>query len=351
MAPVIMALRREEWADCRVLATAQHREMLDSVLDFFGIDPDRDLDLMQHDQLLADLTSRMIAATDAVFDEERPDLVIAQGDTTTVMTAALCAFYRRIRFAHVEAGLRSGNPRIPFPEEANRAITARLAAVHFAPTDHARMNLLREGVLASNVHVVGNPVVDALLWTKERVEEAVLQPDGRRLVLVTVHRREHFGEPFERIARALRAIADRGDVDLLYPVHPNPNVRSAAQRLLEGHERIELVEPLDYPDMVAAMQAATLIMTDSGGLQEEAPSLDKPVLVMRDETERIEGIAAGTARLVGTDPERIVASATELLDDPSAYQAMAAPANPYGSGDTAERIVEILRGDAAGISG
>ena len=213
------------------------------------------------------------------------------------------------------------------------------------------MNLLREGVLASNVHVVGNPVVDALLWTKERVEEAVLQPDGRRLVLVTVHRREHFGEPFERIARALRAIADRGDVDLLYPVHPNPNVRSAAQRLLEGHERIELVEPLDYPDMVAAMQAATLIMTDSGGLQEEAPSLDKPVLVMRDETERIEGIAAGTARLVGTDPERIVASATELLDDPSAYQAMAAPANPYGSGDTAERIVEILRGDAAGISG
>lgn len=351
MAPVVRALRQQDWVECRVLATAQHREMLDGVLDFFGIDPDRDLDLMQHDQPLADLTARLIAATDAVFDEEKPDLVIAQGDTTTVMTAALCAFYRHIRFAHVEAGLRTGDPTRPFPEEANRAITARLAAIHFAPTDRARMNLLREGIHAASVHVVGNTVVDALQWTAARVVTPVEIVKGRRLVLVTVHRREHFGAPFEDICRGLRAVADRGDVDLVYPVHPNPNVRAAAQRLLGDHDRIQLLEPLDYPDMIAALRAATLVLTDSGGLQEEAPALDKPVLVLRDETERPEGVATGAARLVGTDPERIAAAVAELLDDAGAYAAMASADYPYGDGRAAERIVAVLRSDLTGRTG
>jgi len=362
MAPVVLALQREPWAECRVLATAQHRELLDQILGFFGIQPDRDLDLMRPDQGLADLTARMLAAIDVVLAEERPDLVIAQGDTTTVMTAALAAFYRGIPFAHVEAGLRSGNPTRPFPEEANRAITARLAAVHFAPTDRARMNLLREGVPAANVHMVGNTVIDALLWTAARVDAAKFAPPaGKRLVLVTAHRREHFGEPFERICRGLRAIADRGDVELLYPVHPNPNIDAAARRHLADHPHIRLTAPLDYPDMVAAMQAATLILTDSGGIQEEAPTFGVPVLVLREETERPEGVAAGVARLVGTDPGTIAREAASLLDDVAAHRAMAsAPGSsgpgssgtsPYGDGHSAARIVEHLGSDVVGRSG
>lgn len=347
MAPVVLAIRREPWAECRVLATAQHRELLDGVLDTFAIRPDRDLDLMRPDQSLADLTSRLLAALDAALSEEQPDVVIAQGDTTTVMVTALAAFYRRIRFAHVEAGLRTGDPTRPFPEEANRAIVARLAAIHFAPTDRARMNLLREGVPAAAVHVVGNPVVDALLLTAARVDAGRFAPaGGRRLVLVTVHRREHFGAPLERIFAGLRAVADRGDVELLFPVHPNPNVEAAARRLLGDHPNIRLAPPLPYPDMVAAMRAATLILTDSGGIQEEAPSLGVPVLVLREATERPEGVEAGVARLAGTDPGAIARQSAALLDDPAAHAAMAAARNPYGDGQSAGRIVAVLRHEA-----
>jgi UDP-N-acetylglucosamine 2-epimerase (non-hydrolysing) len=345
MAPVAHALRSSAWADVRVLATAQHREMLDQILGFFDLVPDLDLDLMRPNQSLADLTARMIAALDPMLAEVQPDCVLAQGDTTTVMVAALCSFYRRMRFGHVEAGLRTGDKWLPFPEEVNRSMVGRLADVHFAPTTAARDNLLREGVRAETVHVVGNTVIDALLWTAQRVDAAKFSPThGRRLVLVTAHRRENFGRPFESVCKALRELAERPDVELLYPVHPNPNVHGVAHRLLGGHPRIRLVEPLDYPDMVAAMLASTLIVSDSGGVQEEAPSLGKPVLVLRRETERPEGVAAGAAKLVGPDRERIVAEASRLLDDEAEYRRMSTVRNPYGDGRSALAIAEALSG-------
>lgn len=344
MAPVVHALRGEAWATTRVLATAQHRQLLDQIHAFFGIEPDRDLDLMRPDQSLADLTARMLTALDPVLGEERPDVVLAQGDTTTVMVAALACFYRRIAFAHVEAGLRTFDKWQPFPEETNRTIVGRLADLHFAPTDRSRQNLLREGVDDDSIHVVGNTVIDALLWTADRVDATRFQPAaGRRLVLVTAHRRENFGAPFESACQGMRRLADRGDVELLYPVHPNPNVREVVQRVLAGHPRVRLCDPLDYPDMVAAMKASTLILTDSGGVQEEAPSLGKPVLVLRNTTERPEGVAAGAAKLVGPDAERIVAEATRLLDDESEYRRMATVQNPYGDGTSSTRIAHALR--------
>ena len=343
LAPLVRALRGEAWVECRVLATSQHRQMQDQMLEFFEVRPDRDLDLMRPGQSLADLSARMIAAMDPVLAVERPDIVIAQGDTTTAMVAALCAFYQRVRFAHVEAGLRTGDKWRPFPEEGNRAIIGRLADLHFAPTAKARQNLLAEGVPAGGVHVVGNTVIDALLWTAGRVGVSRFQPaPGRKLVLVTAHRRENFGAPLERICQGLRTLADRPDVEILYPIHPNPNVRPAVERLLGNHSRITLCDPLDYPEMVAAMQACTLILTDSGGIQEEAPSLGKPVLVLRNETDRPEAVAAGTAWLVGADRERIVTAATRLLDDPRSWQGTTQ--NPYGDGRSAQMIVAILRG-------
>lgn len=342
LAPVVHALRQQPWAAPRVLATAQHRQLLDQIHAFFGIRPDRDLDLMRPDQTLADLTARMVAAMDPVLADEQPALVLAQGDTTTVMVAALCCFYRRIPFGHVEAGLRTFDFDNPFPEEMNRVLVGRMAALHFAPTETSRQNLLREGVPAAAVHTTGNTVIDALLWAAQRVDAAAFAPPaGKKLVLVTAHRRENFGEPFAEVCAALRQLANRPDVHLLYPVHPNPNVRDVALRLLGGHESIRLVDPLDYPAMVAAMRACTLILTDSGGVQEEAPSLGKPVLVLRTTTERPEGVAAGAAMLVGTERERIVAEAARLLDDPAAYRAMANVANPYGDGRAAARIVEL----------
>lgn len=348
LAPVVLALREAPWADCRVLATAQHRQLLDQTLGFFGIRPDKDLDLMRPDQSLADLTARMLSSLDPVLAAESPDCVLAQGDTTTVMVAALASFYRRIPFAHVEAGLRTGELGRPFPEEGNRTIVARLAALHFAPTATARQNLLREGVPTANVHVVGNPVVDALLWTAARVDATRFRPEpGQKLVLATAHRRESFGAPLAQICQALRTLADRPDVAVLFPVHPNPQVKPVVERLLGDHPRIRLCEPLAYPDMVAAMLACTLILTDSGGVQEEAPSLGRPVLVLREETERPEGIAAGKARLVGTDAPAIVRAATALLDAP-AGRAMAPGPNPYGDGRSAAAIVEILRARLAG---
>jgi UDP-N-acetylglucosamine 2-epimerase (non-hydrolysing) len=344
LAPVVHALQAQPWATTRVLATAQHRHLLDQIHAFFGIRPDRDLDLMRPDQTLADLTARMIAAMDPVLADERPDLVLAQGDTTTVMVTALCCFYRRIAFGHVEAGLRTGDLQNPFPEEMNRVVVGRIARLHFAPTDGSRQNLLREGVAAASVHVTGNTVIDALLWAAQRVDAAMFAPPaGKRLILVTAHRRENFGEPFAQVCAALREIADRGDVQLLYPVHPNPNVRDVAHRVLGGHPAIRLVEPLDYPAMVAAMRACSLILTDSGGVQEEAPSLGKPVLVLRTTTERPEGVTAGAAKLVGTDRATIVAEAVRLLDEPTAYRAMATVSNPYGDGRAAERIAAACR--------
>ena len=307
LAPVVQALQRQPWAQPRVLATAQHRQLLDQIHAFFGIRPDRDLDLMRPDQTLADLTARMIAALDPVLVDENPALVLAQGDTTTVMVAALCCFYRRIPFGHVEAGLRTGDMQNPFPEEMNRVLVSRMAALHFAPTEGARQNLLREGVAPGSVHATGNSVIDALLWAAQRVDpSAFAPPAGRKLILVTAHRRENFGEPLAQVCAALRELADRPDVQLLYPVHPNPNVRDVVRRALGGHPAIRLVDPLDYPAMVAAMRACTLILTDSGGVQEEAPSLGKPVLVTRRDTERPEAVEAGTAKLVGTDVRGII---------------------------------------------
>jgi len=341
LAPLVRALRNEAWAECRVLATSQHRQMQDQMLAFFELRPDRDLDLMRPGQSLADLASRMIGAMDPVLAEENPDLVIGQGDTTTVMVAALCAFYRRIRFAHVEAGLRTGHKWRPFPEEANRSIVSRLADLHFAPTEGARRNLLAEGIAGEGVHVVGNTVIDALLWTAGRVDAGKFAPPaGRKLLLVTAHRRENIGAPLERICHALRMLADRPDVAVLYPVHPNPEVRPTVRRMLGDHPRITRCEPLDYPDMVAAMQAATLILTDSGGLQEEAPALGKPVLVLRDQTDRPETVAAGAAWLVGSNHARIVSAANRFLDAPAPW--VAPTGGIYGDGRSAEGIVRVL---------
>lgn len=344
LAPVVHALREQPWAELRVLATAQHRELLDQTLAFFGIVPDLDLDIMRPGQGLADLTSRLIAALDPVLADERPDLVVAQGDTTTVLAAALCAFYQHVMFAHVEAGLRTGDKWQPFPEEANRELTSRLADLHFAPTAIARDNLLREGIDATAVHLVGNTAVDALLWTAARVDPSPFLPAaGRRLLLVTAHRRESFGAPLEQLCAALLQLARRPDVEVIFPVHPNPAVRSLVDRRLSGHASIRLCDPLDYPEMVAAMQASSLILTDSGGVQEEAPSLGKPVLVLREKTERPEGVAVGAALLVGLDRTRIVTATERLLDDAKAYAAMATVQNPYGDGTSAHAIAAVLR--------
>jgi UDP-N-acetylglucosamine 2-epimerase (non-hydrolysing) len=343
LAPVVHALRRQPWAETRVLATAQHRQMLDQIHTFFGIQPDRDLDTMRPGQGLADLTADLLRGIDPVLADERPDLVLAQGDTTTVLATALACFYRKIAFGHVEAGLRTGDVHNPFPEELNRVLVGRMAALHFAPTAGAREHLLREGVPAATVHVTGNTVIDALSWAVDRVDTAPFRPaPGKRLVLVTAHRRESFGAAFRSVCDALRDLADRGDLELLYPVHPNPDVHDVAHRMLGAHPAIRLVDPLGYPAMVAAMRACTLILTDSGGVQEEAPTLGKPVLVLRTTTERPEGVDAGAARLVGTDRARIVAEASRLLDDANAYAAMATVKNPYGDGRAAERITAAI---------
>ena len=348
MAPVILGLGKEPWARVRVLATAQHRHMLDQVLGLFAIVPDVDLDLMRPDQALADLTARMLTALDRALADERPDLVLAQGDTTTVLATGLACFYRRIPFGHVEAGLRTGDPANPFPEEMNRAVASRLSRFHFAPTAAARANLLREGIPDEHIHVTGNTVIDALLEVAKRDVPigSVLDP-GKRLVLVTAHRRESFGAPLREAFRALRELADRNpDIEVLYPVHLNPNVSRPARELLGGHPRIVLCDPLEYAPFVSAMKRAYLIVTDSGGVQEEAPALGKPVLVMREETERPEAVAEGVVKLVGTSAGRILAEAQRLLDEPAAYAAMARGVSPYGDGHAAERIVAVIRGSS-----
>lgn len=345
MAPVVQALRQASWAETRLLATAQHRDLLDQALSLFGMRADIDLDLMRPDQRLPELTARLLGALDGVFQQEAPDIVLAQGDTTTVMAAAVAAFHHGVPFGHVEAGLRTGNLANPYPEEMNRVVADRLAHWHFAPTESARATLLAEGAPAARVHMTGNTVIDALRSVADRdVPFAGGDPDpGRRLILVTAHRRESFGRRLERMCEAVRAIADRNpDVAVLYPVHPNPAVRETASRVLAGHPRIRLCAPMSYAPFVTAMKRAYFILTDSGGVQEEAPALGTPVLVMRDETERPEAVQQGVARLVGTRVETITAEAQRLLDDPEARRAMAKGVSPYGDGRAAGRIVGAL---------
>ncbi|NQZ96672.1 MAG: UDP-N-acetylglucosamine 2-epimerase (non-hydrolyzing) [Myxococcales bacterium] len=346
MAPVILALRAHPEADVRVLATAQHRELLDEVLDLFDIRPDIDLDLMEHDQKLPELTARLITPIDEVLERERPDIMLAEGDTTTVFVSALAAFYRSIPFGHVEAGLRTGKLGVPFPEEMNRTLTSRLARWHFAPTQTAAASLRNEGVPADRIHITGNPVIDALLMTAEMGLPLHVDLDPkRRLVLVTAHRRENFGAPFLQVCRALRTLADRNpDIEILYPVHPNPNVVGVAARELAAHPRIKLCDPLPYGSFITAMKRSTLILTDSGGVQEEAPSLAKPVLLLRSETERPEAVAAGVVKLVGPVHDRIVSEAERLLRDEDAYKEMARGVSPYGDGKAAARITDVLLG-------
>lgn len=353
MAPVIRALKSGTYFTVKVCVTAQHREMLDQVLVLFGIKPDYDLNLMRAGQDLSDITARVILEMRPVLADFAPDMVLVHGDTTTAMAAGLASFYARVPVGHVEAGLRTNNVYSPWPEEMNRLIVGRLAEVHFAPTETARASLLNEGISANAIHVTGNTVIDALFEVVDRLEvdHALVTTlskrfsfidFSKRLVLVTGHRRENFGSGFENICFALAKLAERSDVSIVYPVHLNPNVQGPVHRLLGNAVNVHLIEPLDYLPFTYLMQRADLVLTDSGGIQEEAPSLGKPVLVMRDNTERPEALSAGTVRLVGTDVDRIINSATMLLDDPVAYADMANAHNPYGDGKASLRIKELL---------
>ena len=347
LAPVILELKKyPERFHSLVCVTAQHRELLDQVLSWFGITPDFDLDLMQENQQLAQFASRALIGLHEVLEKVSPEVVLVQGDTTTVMMAALASFYKKIPVGHVEAGLRTNDRYNPFPEEINRRVAGVLSTYHFAPTKRAAEALKAEQVPPEKIYVTGNTVIDALLWTiKCPVTLNLGFPlDEKRIILVTAHRRENFGEPFISLCLGLRDIAERNtDVRVVYPVHPNPNVRKPVQQILSGHPRIHLLEPLRYEVFSHLMNRAYLILTDSGGIQEEAPVLGKPVLVMRTTTERPEAIEAGTARLVGTDRERMVEETERLLKNHEHYHRMASVQSPFGDGRAAERIVEILR--------
>jgi len=353
MAPVVKAFKAETSLEVKVCVTGQHRKMLDQVLELFGIVPDFDLDLMQPVQDLTDITSKVLLGMRGVLRQWRPDWVLVHGDTTTMFAAALAAYYEKIPVGHVEAGLRTGDIYSPWPEEMNRRLAGAIATLHFAPTEQAKENLLREGVSQDAVVVTGNTVIDALLEVAQRLQENAgfrLEMEqrfsfldaGKKLVLVTGHRRENFGAGFEQICRALRTLGEREDLEILYPVHLNPNVQEPVRRLLSNSSRVHLIAPLDYLPFVYLMDLAYLIITDSGGVQEEAPSLGKPVLVMRDITERPEAVAAGSVRLVGTNEAAIVREANLLLDDPVAYERMARAHNPYGDGNAAQRIVNAM---------
>jgi len=356
LAPVILQLRETPGVACRTCATAQHRSMLDQVLQLFGIIADHDLDVMAPNQTLDSLTARVLTGTARVIAAEKPDLVMVQGDTTTCFTAALAAFYARVPIAHVEAGLRTGDLTAPFPEEANRALVSRIADFHFAPTSRARDNLVAEGISENRISVTGNTVIDALFavrdqvralpdehWTQRFGAAASQWRSGGKRVLITGHRRENFGRGFEDLCNAICTLAGRHpDWRFLYPVHLNPNVQQPVRRILGGLENVMLLDPQDYLPFVWLMDTADLILTDSGGVQEEAPSLGKPVLVMRDVTERPEAVEAGTVLLVGTDRDRIINGVESVLLDPALYARMARAHNPYGDGRAAERIVTEL---------
>lgn len=353
MAPVVKALAAEPQIESKVVVTAQHREMLDQVLGLFQITPDLDLNLMRPDQNLAELTANIFANLDPVLRQLKPDWMLVQGDTTTVMAASLLGYYNRIHVGHVEAGLRTGDRWQPFPEELNRRVASVAADLHLAPTEHSRQNLLREGVPDWRIAVTGNPVIDALNEISKRPAPAEIQallaeksirPGGRKLILVTAHRRENFGQPIEDICAALRILSEKyaNRVHLVYPVHLNPNIQAPVHRLLDGAANITLLPPLDYLPLVHLERSAYLVLTDSGGIQEEATGLGVPALVMRQTTERPEGVEAGVLKLVGTQTETIVEETSRLLDDEQAYQVMAHAANPFGDGHAAEHIVKAL---------
>ncbi|MGA7731714.1 MAG: UDP-N-acetylglucosamine 2-epimerase (non-hydrolyzing) [Chloroflexia bacterium] len=352
LAPVALLMRESHDFSCTVLATGQQREMLTEALAEFDLAPDIDLDVMQHNQSLAGLTARLLTRLEGAIEELKPDWIVVQGDTTTAMVGALTGFYKRSPVAHVEAGMRTGDNYSPFPEEVNRRIVSQCAALHFAPTPACRDNLLREGVPSARVLVTGNTVIDALLYIREQVrrhpsrlpDSLVGQLDGRRMLLVTSHRRESFGPRLEEICMALGELAQLYPDDaLVLPVHPNPNVKGTIRRILGEHPNVLLIEPQPYRAFVELLDRAHLVLTDSGGIQEEAPSLGKPVLVLRDTTERPEGIASGNALLVGTERYNIVASARMVLEDADLYRRMSHAANPYGDGKAAAHIVEALR--------
>lgn len=355
MAPLVHALAKDPHFEAKVCVTAQHREMLDQVLKLFSIVPEYDLNIMQPGQGLTEITCRILEGLKPVLESFKPDVVLVHGDTTTTMAASLAAFYQRIPVGHVEAGLRTGDLSSPWPEEGNRTLTGHLATYHFAPTETSRQNLLRENIADNRITVTGNTVIDALFWVRDRVlsDEALhneltqrypFLANGKKMILVTGHRRESFGRGFEQICHALAEIAaNNPDVQIVYPVHLNPNVSEPVKRILGHVENVILIEPQDYLPFVWLMNRAWLILTDSGGIQEEAPSLGKPVLVMREMTERPEAVSAGTVCLVGTNSQRIVNEVTRLLQDESAYQAMSRAHNPYGDGHACHRILSALK--------
>jgi UDP-N-acetylglucosamine 2-epimerase (non-hydrolysing) len=355
MAPVVKLLDQQPDIDNRVCVTAQHREMLDQVLQLFDIKPDVDLNIMRESQGLTGITSSVLSGLEAVLENERPDLVLVHGDTTTTFSASLAAYYSKIPVGHVEAGLRTGNIYSPWPEELNRKLTGCITSIHFAPTEKARQNLMMENVDERQIVVTGNTVIDALFETvkfinsdKNRLQELEAKfpifEEGSKLILVTGHRRENFGEGFNNICAALSDLSDRNDLNIVYPVHLNPHVKGPVYELLGGKKNIHLIKPLDYLPFVHLMQKADIILTDSGGVQEEAPSLGKPVLVMRDTTERPEAVDAGTVKLVGTDRQKIIDETEILLNDTDAYQRMSSAHNPYGDGKAASRIVDKILG-------
>ena len=352
MAPVYEVLKATSGLDVRVAVTAQHREMLDQVLRLFGIEPDYDLNVMKPGQGLTEITAAVLAGLKPVLEEFEPDLLLAHGDTTTTLSASLAAYYQQIPVGHVEAGLRTGNIYSPWPEEINRKVTGTIARLHFAPTNKAADNLLAEGIAAESISITGNTVIDALLEVVDRLEGAPEQSaafdaefdidPSRRMILVTGHRRESFGVGFQRICDAIAALAQREDVQIIYPLHLNPNVKGPVETSLGALDRVKLIAPQDYLPFVHLMRRAAIILTDSGGVQEEAPSLGKPVLVMRDTTERPEAVDAGTVKLVGTDTDLILQEATTLLDKTTAYEAMSRAHNPYGDGMASQRIRDAI---------
>jgi len=354
LSPVVLALKKYSSIDCQVCVTAQHREMLDQVLRVFDIVPDTDLDLMQPNQTLTSFTILALEALDRYVEDEKPDLIIVQGDTTTVFVATLVAFYHNIPVAHVEAGLRTGDLKSPWPEEANRVLTSHLAELHFAPTETNKLNLLKEGIPAKKIGVTGNTVIDALCLALERVkrepapilglDNSLIESNDTQLILITAHRRENFGRRLESICRAILQLSEMfSEVHFVYPVHLNPKVRSVVMKVLDKKRpNVHLIEPLSYLGFVKLMNRSTIVLTDSGGIQEEAPSLGKPVLVLRDTSERPEAIEAGTARLVGTAPERIIEEVRVLLTNEEVYKTMSIMKNPYGDGKAAERIVKAI---------
>lgn len=354
MAPLILELKSSPSFDLTICVTGQHKEMLNQVLDVFDIDTDFNLEIMREGQSLTDVTSDVLRHFEKILIKLQPELVLVHGDTTTTLAATLSAYYQRIAVGHVEAGLRTGNIYSPWPEEINRKLTASIATIHFAPTQCAKDNLLKEGIGDSSIYITGNTVIDALNYIRNKIEntESIREQmdnhfsflsDEKRLILVTGHRRENFGTGFENICKALLAIASRKDIVICYPVHLNPNVREPVERILSNKKNIHLIEPQDYLPFVYLMNEASIVLTDSGGIQEEAPSLGKPVLVMREKTERPEAVIAGTVKLVGTDTDKITNSVIELLDNPDQYQKMSYAHNPYGDGRACSRIVDIIK--------